>query len=142
MQIAYYKADGTLFDKAIRIWTGGPYSHVEIIFSDGMWFSSSPRDGGCRFKHIAKDAKWDYQYINISPSDEDKVRAFCEKQNHKKYDWVWIFLTQLIPLNIQERNKWGCSEIVVAALQQANYIDKGIRPYSVDPNECYELLRD
>lgn len=141
MKIAFYKASGTLFDKLIRFWTSGPYSHCELVFSNGTWFSSSPRDGGCRWKIIGEDySKWDFIDIDITEDQENTLKAFCQREDGKGYDWLWIFLTQFLPLNLQDRNKWGCSELVTAALQVIGLLT-GVRALSVHPNKLWKLLR-
>ena len=55
MRVAFYKGEGNFFDKLIRWWTKSSYSHCELIFSDGIFFSADPRDGGVRYKNIVPD---------------------------------------------------------------------------------------
>ena len=45
MKVACYKGEGDWADKLIRFWTGGIYSHVEIVIGD-LWYTSSWYDGG------------------------------------------------------------------------------------------------
>jgi hypothetical protein len=52
VKIALYKGKKTITDKLISWWDRGLYSHVELVFSDGLCASSSPRDGGVRMKPI------------------------------------------------------------------------------------------
>ena len=58
MKLAFYKAKhGTKIDKIVAAAIGSEYSHVELVFSDGICFSASPRDKGVRFKTINLDRK-------------------------------------------------------------------------------------
>ena len=63
MKLAFYLAEnGTFFDKLIASWSGlgkggARFSHVELVIGEPegeppLCFSSSPRDGGVRTKHI------------------------------------------------------------------------------------------
>lgn len=64
MRAAFYKgtrpgASG-VYNRLVRAWERGPYSHCELVFSDGISASSSFLDGGVRFKLISFDpANWD-----------------------------------------------------------------------------------
>ena len=60
MKLAFYKGREDLYDRLISWWTRGPYSHVELVISDNYCMSSSPKDGGIRFKHIdLRPDHWD-----------------------------------------------------------------------------------
>lgn len=77
MRIALYKGKrggfAGAFDAAVRWWTRGAYSHVELIFSDGMSASASSRDGGVRFKRIDFNPEhWDFVELKVN---EEQLRA-------------------------------------------------------------------
>ena len=125
------------FDELICIWTLYMFSHVEMVFSDGVSFSSSPRDGGCRFKNInyANTNHWVIIELPwITEGDEADIRGFCHNQDGKLYDWCGIFLSQVLPLNIQEPNRWFCSEITAHCLKAA-------KPSQYNPGELYEMVK-
>lgn len=112
MQIALYKAPGTLADKAIRLFTGSPYSHCELVIA-GMCCSSSIRDGGVRVKSFWLDPEnWDV--IDI-PGDEAKAWEWFATHSGQAYDWwgVWRFVFPFLP---HKTNEWFCSEACAAAL--------------------------
>lgn len=62
MKLAFYKSvNGDTLDSLIDLWSGRyGYSHVELVFDristdkskGNLCFSSSPREGKCRFKNI------------------------------------------------------------------------------------------
>lgn len=135
MKVAFYKAPGTIWDKLIRWWTWGPYSHTELVFSDGMWFSSSPRDGGVRFKQIiACSNSWDF--VTVS-TNEQIVRNWCNQQSGA-YDWFGV-LRFVFPFLHPSPHHWFCSEICLTALQQVGLL-KGMQPSAISPNRFYKLL--
>ena len=64
-----------LFNRAVRMIEHGPYSHAEIVFSDGVCGSCSFMDGGMRLKAIELDpAKWDF--IHLPPDREEACRQY------------------------------------------------------------------
>lgn len=139
MKIAFYKAKKSFIDKTICFFTNGPYSHAELIFDDGISFSSSLPDHGVRFKHITYNVQsWDFIVVNLSPENEHKVRDFCEKQQGKKYDLLGV-LGFVMPLQ-QEKKKWFCSEIIIRALQEAG-LYRWVIPSRIHPTALHDLLR-
>lgn len=135
MQLAFYKARRGgwkgLFDRAVRWWTSGPYSHVELVLADGTCWSSSNRDGGVR-------AKW----INLTPrhwdilpvaGDERAALAFFEQHQGAKYDFLGLFGFILRPYRGDTR-RWFCSEICAVAL---GYPDG----WRFDPNTLAAAVR-
>lgn len=115
MKIAFYKAhEGTFVDKIIDIRTGFyGYSHVELVFSDGMCFSASYRDGQkCRFKKIDLDEKWEIVDLDIDMEEERQIRIRAGHYVGAKYDFFGILFWYVIPIRRQDKKKWWCSEIV------------------------------
>jgi uncharacterized protein YycO len=120
MKLAFYKGKGNLFDWLIRKWTQSRYSHCELVFRDGAFFSADPRSGGVRYLRIEQDPeKWDFVELILDEFDENKVRRWCNKQVGKRYDWLGILLCQIIPIGVDESDWYFCSEICTEALQKA-----------------------
>lgn len=143
MKIALYKGKGgSLLNKivngAIRFWTRGPYSHAELVFSDGVWFSTDPAALVVRLNPAGYDEGYDFVDVFVTEEQERVVRAWAISQVGKGYDWVGIFLSQFLPLGVQEPNRWFCSEIVTAALQRIG-IFAGVKPSSVHPNRLFNM---
>jgi hypothetical protein len=131
IQIAFYIADkGTWLDKLIAWWTASKYSHVELIV-DGMWYSTSPREGEVRKKDIPfyKD-HWDVYDIEV---DMTYLQEFFILTVGKKYDWKALIFTQVLPLGREDRQKFFCSEWVATALR----ISDG---YKYSPEGLYRAL--
>lgn len=142
MRLAFYKAPGDLIDKSIRRWTKSEYSHCELVFSNGLWFSASPRDGGTRFKHIDIDPeKWDFICVPMTLEQELKVYDFCIAEDRCLYDWLGILFTQVIPLSFENPWWWFCSEVCVAAFQQAG-LCVGLVAHETDPEELSEYFKN
>jgi len=103
--------------KSIQYWTKSPYYHVEMIIKD-FWVSSNPDVGGVKI-HPLKELSKNYDYIDINV-DGRKLKSilkFINKQKGKKYDWVGIIFSQVIKADIEEKDKWFCSEIVAKILK-------------------------
>ena len=135
MKVALYKGKrggfAGAFDAAVRWWTRGAYSHVELIFSDGMSASASARDGGVRFKDIEYHPdRWDIIEID---GDEEYARAFFEKRVGLKYDYFGLFGFVWRP-HSGSALLWFCSEIVMGALKFDD-------PWQFNPNMVGAIAR-
>jgi hypothetical protein len=138
MQIAFYKGKGDWKDSLIRYTTNSKYSHCELIFNSKQpeqWYSSSPRDNGTRFKEMPKTTNWDYLSIDCN---EQPIYQWCQTQQNMRYDWLGI-LSICLPIDLQNPNRWFCSEICVAALQQQEILTQ-YKPQYISPGELYKLL--
>jgi hypothetical protein len=141
MKVAFYKYHTPgimgLFARFTRFITGGPYSHCELVFNDGLAYSASIQDGGTRFKRIDFDpTKWDIMEI---ASKQDRARAFCEEEQGCKYDYPGI-CRFIFPWVRESKTRWFCSEICTAALQKAGVISGLIPAHLVHPTLLYWLL--
>ncbi len=114
VRLAFYKASGTITDKAIRFVTRSAYSHVELIGHDGKGWSASPREGLVRKKQIDFDDSWDI--IDIPWVSTDDACARIEDEIGKSYDYAGIFLSQILSLNRSNPDKWFCSELVAKSI--------------------------
>ena len=119
MKIHFYKArNGKLRDKIVGIVS--VFSHVELEINN-ICYSSSNRDNGIRSKEIdtSDSQKWvsfDFkEYVDVN-----SCLTYFENVRGQKYDWLNIFCTQLIKLNIQSDNKQICSEFVANCLGLEN----------------------
>jgi len=117
MRIAFYKGRRSglagAFDALVRWWTRGPYSHVELVFSDGLSASASNRDGGVRFKPITFNPdRWDFLPVD---GDERAARAWFLAHYGAAYDYAGLFGFLWRPGKGATR-RWFCSEAIAAAL--------------------------
>lgn len=142
MQVAFRKKPNSIYAHIIRAWTFGKFSHSELVFSDSRTFSSDEADGGTRWTHKPLPRnEWDFLTVPCTEQQEQEIAAFCAKEEKCKYDMVGIGFSFLpIPIGWQSPEKWFCSEICVAALQQIGYLT-GYTPARVSPNALYKILK-
>lgn len=142
MKVAFFRAGTSFFSRLIQFWTRGSASHVELVFSDGMAFSSHEADGGTRFKQIDFSAPgWELVDVPVSADDESRILAWCHNEEGCAYDWRGITFSFLpVPIGWQHSERWFCSEVCTAALQLAGYLS-GYTPASLSPNGMYKALK-
>jgi len=140
MQVAFYKGKGRFFDKVIRWWTSGKYSHCELVFANGTYFSADAWENKVRFEKLYPNpGNWDFVELELTPKEEVLVLAWCDSQTGKGYDYTGIILSQFIPLHIEDPAKWFCSELCVKALQRVGRLP-GMKAQDIDPSELAILL--
>ena len=120
MKIALYKATRPgiygLYNRAVRLVTRQPYSHCELIFSDGLSGSASYMDGGVRLKAIEYGAPEHWDFIELDDSyDEPCAREWFEAHQGERYDMAGA-LHFLFGVARDNPHRWFCSEATAAAL--------------------------
>lgn len=123
MQIAFYKGTRPglpgLFNRAVRWWTRGPYSHCEIVLwrlSDGraVCGSAANLDGGVRRKIIDLDpAHWDV--VDIPWANQSAALTWFAEHEGERYDMAGLF-GFVWRRGDGDRGRWYCSEACAAAL--------------------------
>lgn len=133
MRVAFHRGGNLIGDKIIKWWDAGPYSHAEIVFSDGLWASASFMDGmRVRGKYIAPSAdKWDY--IDLPDGYEKPARDFFNATDGVKYDLLGQVRFIVAPLR-GNSDKYWCSEWVAEALGMSE-------PWRYGPNGLYAALK-
>ena len=134
MKIHFYKArNGKLEDEIVGIVS--IFSHVELEI-DGVFYSSSNRDGGVRSKiiDISNKKKW-VSFELKNNIDKNICLNYFKSVEGQKYDWLNIFFSQIIKLNIQSSNKQICSEFVGNCLQLDN-------AYKYSPEALFYKLKE
>lgn len=118
MRAALYKATRPgiqgLYSRAARFVDRGPYSHCELIFTDGLSASASYIDKGVRIKRIDYDPEhWDF--VDLVGFDEKAARAWFEAHQGEPYDLPGNlqFIVWFVPAGY---GKWFCSEAIMEAL--------------------------
>lgn len=117
MMLALYKGTrpglAGLFNRVVRWWDRGPYSHCELIFSDGISGSSSFIDKGVRLKKIEySPVRWDFFEVN---ADEQASRQWFIDHTGAKYDVRGLFGFVFRRVS-DDKQKYFCSECVMAAM--------------------------
>lgn len=139
MILLFYRARyGRWYDRLVGWWTGGPYSHVELVVGQfhgqPLCVSSSPRDGGVRAKIIPLSTRWDEVDFPLSHEQQADVieTARWLLLERRKYDWFG-------PLG-NSKKRMHCAEAVVRLLQSAGVLPH-VTPKKTTPNMLYKLLR-
>ena len=135
MRIAFYKGTHKglpgVYNRLVRWWTKGIYSHCELVFDDGLCGSSSFMDGGVRFKTIDFNLdKWDI--VEISNKYETDATIWFATHQGDKYD-IMGNIHLVVGAVGDDKNKWFCNEAVAAALGI-------IEPWRFDPNSFSALV--
>lgn len=135
MKSAFYRGTRPglqgLYSRAVRWIDRGPYSHCELVFSDGMCGSASYIDGGVRLKRIDFDpAHWDF--LDLPDELEGYARDWFECNAGAPYDLMGNARFVLPWLNDSGAG-WFCSEAMAAAL-------KIKEPWRFGPNGLAALL--
>ena len=134
MKIHFYKArEGKMGDKVVGIVS--VFSHVELEIN-GVCYSSSSRDYGVRSKIIntSNHQKW-LSFDLKKDIDINGCLAYFDSVDGQKYDWINIFFTQIIKLNIQSEKKQICSEFVANCLGLEN-------AYKYSPESLFYELKE
>lgn len=136
LRAAFYKATRRglqgIYSRAVRAIDRGPYSHCELVFSDGLSASASYIDGGVRFKDIDYNpAHWDFMAL---PDElEDYARDWFEFNMGLPYDLAGN-VRFVLPWVRDSEKGWFCSEAMAAALRLKE-------PWRFGPNGLAALLR-
>ncbi len=135
LKAAFYKGTRSgvngIYNRLVRWWDNGKYSHCELIFSDSQSASASFMDGGVRFKQIDFDPdRWDV--IELPAELEAAARRWFTYHEGAKYDIIGNvrFVACFLP---DDKNKWFCSEAIGAALGV-------VEPWRLGPNGLAAIL--
>ncbi|MFZ2998728.1 MAG: hypothetical protein WA071_00120 [Undibacterium umbellatum] len=135
MHIAFYKGTrpglAGIYNRLVRWWTKGPYSHCELVFADGVSASASYMDGGVRIKYIEFDSeRWDF--VSVPASLEPDARRWFREHQGDGYDLKGNFHF-LVSAVGDDSSKWFCNEAVGAALGISD-------AWRFDPNSFYAVM--
>jgi len=142
MKLAFYEAfqpNATWIDVVIAIATLGTKSHVEGVFSDGVWFSISGREkDGARFKIIEpKEGSWTFVDIPVGIEVEERLRSLCLEKIGIQYSYIGAVLSAT-PFCYSYGNKDFCSRLWANLLFEVGYpLDSGCK---YTPEELYDAV--
>ena len=97
MKIIFHKRPHNPWEKAICWWTGGPYFHCAMVFSDNILIESLPGKG----VHMAiveniDPAVWDTVEVRMTPEEEAAIQKWAAAEVGCAYDWLGIFMAQFL----------------------------------------------
>jgi hypothetical protein len=142
MQLVFYYGPGNLVTKTIRLLTHGPYSHVELQFTDGCRFFASGH-GIHIGSHVVCDHKiydhwWAHILIPASPKQENEAERFAFLLIGLPFDWRGL-VSFLLPFVDRRRKAKYCSAIVLDVLQSSLHMFPGVQ-LKTSPNGLYRLF--
>ena len=137
----YVKGDWV--DFGINAFSGfGGFCHAELVFPHGVSYSSTSRfepgdekPDGTRFAYIDYDKhpeRWAFVDFHTTSVEESVVYSFCLGELECRYDFAGCVRFGL-PFWKEHKDKWFCSEVCVAALQQIGYL-MDLVPHKTSPN--------
>lgn len=111
--------DGKGFESGfIEFWTWSDWSHVDVWTPDG-WLGARS-DGGVQIRawNYCDFKKEEIRVIELDAPTEAKIMTWLDDQRGKKYDYLAL-LGMPIRDDLDDRNRWFCSELIAAAFKQA-----------------------
>lgn len=127
---AFHKARGRWLDRLVVWGDKGPYSHCELVFSDGWWGTSHYSSGVALRARIHVESDWDF--IHLPAEWEADARKWFEQYKGKSYDYTGC-LRFLLSVFRPSRDKWFCSRACADALGM-------IDGWRAGPNGLYKAL--
>jgi len=142
IKVLFYYGPGDLITRTIRVLTHGPYSHVEIQFTDGCRFFSSGH-GLYIGAHMICDRKiydpcWDQILIPATQEQERAAEGFIFHLIGLPFDMRGM-VGFLFPFLDRGRQGTYCSSIILNVLQESLHMFPGIGR-KISPNGLYRLF--
>ena len=136
IEVRFIRTKG-LIPKLIRWFTWSKWNHVDICVNN-KWYASTRQKGVHRSDLVDQNQLWFEVYpIYNTEEQTEATETFLNSQMNKGYDWLGIF-GFIIRKNLENKDKWFCSELVAAALNHAGY--KFEDPFKISPAKLYEIL--
>lgn len=139
LRVAFYKGKGKIVDKLIRWWTNSPYSHCELLFPDGIMFSSDAWSGGVRWNTNYDLSNWDIVRVDLTKAEIDVLIRWCKTKETSDYDWLGV-IRFVIPFTNQDPDKWFCSELCAAGLKAVAKLPSKLKVWKLSPGQLHALL--
>jgi hypothetical protein len=142
MKLMFYRGPGDIVTKIIRMYTSGPYSHVELQFSNGRRFFASGH-GVFQGTHMVRDHKtygplWDAVLVPATQEQEDAAQRYAFALIGKPFGVRDLFRF-LLPGSSRRRGKY-CSAVVMDVLQNELHMFSEVKSYKVSPNGIHRLF--
>jgi hypothetical protein len=144
MRLAFEKAQGKRWWERLISWRmSSDVSHVELLFSDGICFSTHPKDGASRFKTIEMDSRWIIEPVLLVTQDrENGLREWCKERQGIPYGWETIAAIAADSHSIPNfPDTLICSELCKAGLQFIGVLESTEVPGMTDPGTLLKEIR-
>jgi hypothetical protein len=142
MKLLFYHGPGDWVGKAIRFLTQGPYSHVELQFTDGCRFFASGH-GKYTGTHMicdrkVYDADWDQVLIPATEQQEEAAEKYISHLTGFPFDFRGM-IGFVVPFLDCRRKARYCSAVVLDVLQRALHMFPGVQ-LKTSPNGLHRLF--
>ena len=140
MMVAFFRGPGDIFTALIKLVSRGPFSHTELVFSDGRWIGASGRgdEKGVRWAIAPTSlANWVFVSVPASEEQEREVRRLAISQIGQPFD-VWGVVSHLIPWT-EPHKGFYCTNFIVR-LMHAVGLWMNI-PVHITPSDLFRRLQ-
>lgn len=120
--ILQLSAEDNIVSETIRTWTRGNYSHVDIVMPSGTLLGARS-DGGVQIRqpNYAPFTTTKRVMFGGGKDWDDAFYTFLMEQIGKPYD-TWAVAGLALDRDWRHPDKWFCSELAAAALEQGHFI--------------------
>lgn len=137
MRLAFYRGRRSWRDRLVAWWTGGPFSHVELVVTESegsfLCYSASPIDGGVRYRWMRLPARdWVIVDLDHRFCPVRAISWFSERMG-AQYDLVGV-LGRAFGFVPGRHDRYFCSEAVASALGFSE-------AWRYCPNTLYSVVR-
>ena len=141
MRLMFYRGPGDIVTKLIRVLTNGPYSHVELQFTNGHRFFASGH-GVFQGAHMIRDYKvyipsWDAILIPATQEQEDAAQRFAFGLVGIPFDFRGM-CNFLFPGRSRRKGKYY-SAVILDVLQNGLHMFPNAKP-KISPNGLHKLF--
>ena len=141
LYICFHKPKG-LLGYLITLRTFGKYAHCEMVLNDYVYYTNP---GGARIKPFIYKSYMDIYEINLPFSVDYFIEQF-KKYQGKGYDYWAIVLSQLLELDIEDKERYFCSELCLILINKLmddslTYNLKSIKANQFSPSKLYKYLK-
>jgi len=154
MWIGLLKPEGrqdAFLNRIVAALTGGPFCHVELVFSD-MRACSIALSNSKKLSRVFLMRKTDfspewvfYELAGMTPQTEARIRAWCENEIGKPYDVAKCVMNMSYmswAYQGERDQSYYCSELVTLALKEGGYAPaRDLDESTLHPNGLYYALR-
>ena len=141
LYISFHKPK-SLLGYLITFRTFGKYAHCEMILNDYVYYTNP---GGARIKPFIYKEYMDIYEIKL-PFDVDFFISQFKKCQGAGYDYWAILLSQLLELDIEDKERYFCSELCLILINKLmddslTYNLKSIKANQFSPAKLYKYLK-
>jgi hypothetical protein len=141
MKLMFYRGPGSIITRTIRRLTNGPYSHVELQFSNGRRFFASGHgvlQGSDLIRdHRVYDASWDTVFIPATQEQEKSAQRYAFGLIGIPFDMRGM-IRFMFPGGSHHKFRY-CSAVVMDVLQSGLHMFPG-ESLKISPNGLHRLF--